>query len=191
MVTLTITKPHGVTTLSVYDPEKACSYDLPPIPEMVDGLPMFSQIIEVGSDLMVIGGFDPVSWRVLDSVFIYNFKSMSWRRGADMPGQQRLLFGCSSDSEKMVLVTGGHNDDKNVALRSVLLYDVEKDKWIVLPNMVMERYECKCILTEGNFHVIDGYTTCTRGHHFQQSAELFDFATSQWCIKDNFFPYIM
>uniref|UniRef100_A0A1U7XQ20 F-box/kelch-repeat protein At1g80440-like n=2 Tax=Nicotiana sylvestris TaxID=4096 RepID=A0A1U7XQ20_NICSY len=148
MVTLTITKPHGVTTLSVYDPEKACSYDLPPIPEMVDGLPMFSQIIEVGPDLMVIGGFDPVSWRVLDSVFIYNFKSMSWRRGADMPGQQRLLFGCSSDSEKMVLVTGGHNDDKNVALRSVLLYDVEKDKWIVLPNMVMERYECKCILTE-------------------------------------------
>ncbi|XP_019244593.1 PREDICTED: F-box/kelch-repeat protein At1g80440-like [Nicotiana attenuata] len=191
MVT-TIRKPHGVTTLSstqfyrlsLYDPEKGNWYDLPPIPELVEGIPMFCRVVGVGSDLIVIGGCDPVNWRVMDSVFIYNFISGSWRRGADMPGEQRLFFGCGSDSERFVLIAGGHNDGKN-ALKSVLLYDVAKDEWVTLPEMAMERDECNCVFHRGKFHVIGGYPTHAQGQ-FQRSAEVFDLATRQWCLEEDF-----
>ncbi|XP_049395397.1 F-box/kelch-repeat protein At1g80440-like [Solanum stenotomum] len=192
MVT-TIRKPYGITSLSstqfyrltLYDPERGCWYDLPPIPELIDGLPMFCRVVGVGSDVMVIGGCDPVNWRVMDSVFIYNFVSGSWRRGADMPGGQRLFFGCASDSERFVLVAGGHNDEKN-ALRSALLYDVAEDEWITLPEMAFERDECKCAFHRGEFHVIGGYPTHAQGQ-FQRSAEVFNSATSrQWHLEEDF-----
>lgn len=191
MVT-TIRKPHGVTTLSstqfyrlsLYDPEKGNWYDLPPIPELVEGLPMFCRVVGVGSDLIVIGGCDPVNWQVMNSVFIYNFISGSWRRGADMPGEQRLFFGCGSDSERFVLVAGGHDDGKN-ALKSVLLYDVAKDEWVTLPEMAMERDECNSVFHRGKFHVIGGYPTHAQGQ-FQRSAEVFDLATRQWCLEEDF-----
>lgn len=188
----TITKPNGITSLSstqfyrltLYDPEEGFWYDLPPIPELVDGLPMFCRVVGVGSDVMVIGGCDPVNWRVMDSVFVYSFISGSWRRGADMPGGQRLFFGCASDSERFVVVAGGHNDEKN-ALRSVLLYDVAEDDWVTLPEMETERDECKCIFHRGKFHVIGGYPTYAQGQ-FQRSAEVFDGATRQWGLEEDF-----
>lgn len=188
----TVKKPQGDTTLSstqiyrlsICDPENGCWYDLPPIPELIDGLPNFCRIVGVGSDLVVIGGCDPVTWRVMDCVFIYNFISGTWRRGADMPGQQRLFFGCGSDSDQVILVAGGHDDEKN-ALKSVLLYDVVKDEWVAMPDMVMQRDECKVVFHEGKFHVIGGYPTLAQGH-FEKNAEVFDFATWQWSLEDDF-----
>ncbi|CAN4088941.1 unnamed protein product [Withania somnifera] len=189
----TITKPNGTTSLlsstqfyrlTLYDPERRNWYDLPPIPDLVDGLPMFCRVIGFGSELMVIGGCDPVNWRVMDSVFVYSFVSGSWRRGADMPGEQRLFFGCASDSERFVVVAGGHNEEKN-ALRSVLLYDVAVDEWVHLPEMAMERDECKCAFYHGKFHVIGGYPTHAQGQ-FQRSAEVFDSAAQQWRLEEDF-----
>lgn len=191
-IVTTITKPNGITSssstqfyrLAIYDPERGFWYDLPPIPELVDGLPMFCRVVGAGSDVVVIGGCDPVNWRVMDSVFIYSFVSGSWRRGADMPGEQRLFFGCASDSERFVVVAGGHNDEKN-ALRSVLLYDVAVDEWVNLPEMAVERDECKCAFHRGKFHVIGGYPTHAQGQ-FQRSAEVFDSSTRQWCLEEDF-----
>ncbi|XP_059306631.1 F-box/kelch-repeat protein At1g80440-like [Lycium ferocissimum] len=188
----TIRKPHGITTfsstqiyrLSLYDPEKECWYDLPPIPELVDGLPMFCRVVGVGSELVVIGGCDPVSWRVMDSVFIYSFISGTWRCGAHMPGGQRLFFGCVSDLERFVVVAGGHDDEKN-ALKSVLLYDVAKDDWVAMPDVASERDECKCTFYQGKFHVIGGYPTHAQGQ-FQRSAEVFDVATWRWSMEEDF-----
>lgn len=191
MVT-TIRKPHGITTLSstqfyrlsLYHPQRGYWCDLPPIPELVDGLPMFCRVVGVGSNVMVIGGCDPVNWRVMDSVFIYNFISGSWRRGADLPGEQRLFFGCASDSERFVVVAGGHDDEKN-ALKSALLYDVAEDEWVTLPEMAVERDECKCAFHQGKFHVIGGYPTHAQGQ-FQGSAEVFDSSTRQWRLEEDF-----
>ncbi|MCE3215385.1 hypothetical protein HAX54_002176 [Datura stramonium] len=188
----TVKNPQGDITLSstqvyrlsVCDPENGSWYDLPPIPELIDGLPRFCRIIGAGSDLVVIGGCDPVTWRVMDCVFVYNFISGSWRRGADMPGQPRLFFGCASDSDRTILVAGGHDDEKN-ALKSVLSYDVVKDEWFTLPDMVMERDECKVVFHKGKFHVIGGYPTCAQGH-FEKDAEVFDFPTWQWSLEDDF-----
>lgn len=192
----TVKMPEGDTALSstqvyrlsVSDPENGSWYDLPPIPELIDGLPRFCRIVGVGSDLLVIGGCDPVTWRVMDCVFVYNFISGSWRRGADMPGQQRLFFGCASNSDGMILVAGGHDDEKN-AMKSVLSYDVVKDEWITIPDMVMERDECKVVFHKGKFHVIGGYPTWAQGH-FENHAEVFDFATWRWRLEDDFLSAI-
>ncbi|CAN4100226.1 unnamed protein product [Withania somnifera] len=188
----TVKKPEGDTTLSstqvyrlsVCDPENGSCYDLPPIPELIDGLPRFCRIVGVGSNLVVIGGCDPDTWRVMDCVFVYSFLSGSWRRGSDMPGERRLFFGCESDSDRMIMVGGGHDDEKN-ALKSVLLYDVVRDDWVTVPDMFMERDECKVVFHKGKFHVIGGYPTWKQGH-FEKGAEVFDFATWQWCLEDEF-----
>ncbi|KAJ9678717.1 hypothetical protein PVL29_020796 [Vitis rotundifolia] len=134
-----------------------------------DGLPMFCQLVGVESELVVVGG----------CVFIYNFVSATWRRGADMPGVRRSFFGCATSySGRMGYVAGGHDGEKK-ALRSALVYDVAKNEWAMLPDMARERDECKAAFHRGKFHVIGGHCTEMQGG-FERSAEAFDFVKCQW-----------
>ncbi|KAJ4718191.1 F-box/kelch-repeat protein [Melia azedarach] len=153
-------------------------FTLPPIPEFPNGLPLFCRLSAAGSDLVVIGGLDPVSFEVLNSVFVFNFVSATWGRGADMPGERRLMFGCASDGNRTVYVAGGHDGDKN-ALKSAMTYDVERDEWVLLPDMSRERDECEAVFHRGKFHVVGGYCTNTQGR-FERHAEIFDVDTRKW-----------
>ncbi|XP_047307250.1 F-box/kelch-repeat protein At1g80440-like [Impatiens glandulifera] len=165
--------------LTLCDPESGGNWsDLPPLPWFPAGLPMFCQVIGVGSDLVVLGGCDPETWQVYNSVFIYNLVSGEWRCGSDMPGQQRLFFAVASDSERMIYVAGGHDEEKN-ALKSALAYDVANDKWEMLPDMAREREEGKGIFLRGKFQVIGGYITNKQGE-FESDSESFDVATQKW-----------
>lgn len=159
--------------------------ELPPIPGFSDGLPLFCQLSAVGSELVVMGGLDPATWEALSSVFVFNIISATWRRGADMPGGRRMLFGCASDGDRTVYVAGGHDEEKN-ALKSAMTYDVGRDEWVSLPDMSMERDECSAIFHGGKFHVIGGYSTNTQGR-FERHAEAFDVAAQQWGpVKEDF-----
>uniref|UniRef100_A0A5B7BT57 F-box domain-containing protein n=1 Tax=Davidia involucrata TaxID=16924 RepID=A0A5B7BT57_DAVIN len=156
-----------------------CSWsEMPPVPGYSGGLPMFCQVAGVGLNLVVMGGWNPVTWEVSNAVFIYNFVLGRWRRGADMPGGSRSFFACASDCDRTVFVAGGHDDEKN-SLRSALAYDVAKDEWSRLPDMAGERDECKGLFHGDKFHVIGGYHTEMQGR-FERSAETFDVATWQW-----------
>ncbi|KAK1434096.1 hypothetical protein QVD17_11014 [Tagetes erecta] len=174
-----------VYRLTVYDPEINSWTELPPIPGFSDGLPLFCQIAPVGFNLVVMGGLNPENWDACNFVYVYNFVSATWRRGTDMPGCTRSFFGCASDNDGRVFVAGGHDNEKN-ALRSVMVYDVTDDKWIILPHMTDERDECKCVFYRGKFYVIGGYTTLMQGQ-FGKSAEVFDLSTWQWDpVEDEF-----
>ncbi|XVF74637.1 hypothetical protein PTKIN_Ptkin13bG0127100 [Pterospermum kingtungense] len=165
--------------LSILEPDTGNWVDLPLVPdEFPDGLPYFCQMVAVGYELVVIGGLNTVTWEASGSVFVYNFLTAKWRRGADMPGVRRSMFGCASGDGQMVYVAGGHDDEKN-ALRSALVYDVVNDEWIQLPDMAGERDECKGVFHRGKFHVVGGYCTDMQGQ-FEKSAEVFDVATWQW-----------
>ncbi|XAR67739.1 hypothetical protein NMG60_11002626 [Bertholletia excelsa] len=164
--------------LVVCDPKTGQWSELPPLPEFPDGLPVFCQVVGVGSDLVVMGGCDPVTWQVSNLIFVYNFISGTWRRGADMPGARRLFFACASDSHRTVYVAGGHDEVKN-ALQSAMTYDVADDRWFPLPDMAKGRDECKGIFHSGKFHVISGYATEMQGR-FERDAESFDPVTWQW-----------
>ncbi|KAI3455392.1 hypothetical protein Pfo_012055 [Paulownia fortunei] len=167
-----------VYRLTLCEPETGFWAELPPIPGHSDGLPMFCQLVGVGLNLVVMGGLNPVTWEVSNAVFIYNFVSAAWRRGADMPGGQRLFFACASDSNGTVFVAGGHDGEK-CALKSAMAYDVSKDEWALMPDMARERDESKGAYQHGKFHVISGYHTNMQGR-FETSAESFDVATWQW-----------
>ncbi|KAJ4835424.1 hypothetical protein Tsubulata_025733 [Turnera subulata] len=174
-----------VYRFTVLEPETGDWSELPPVPEFTNGLPMFCQVACVGSDLVVLGGLDPVTWEVSNSVHVFSFLSATWRRGKDMPGVRRSFFGCASDLDRTVYVVGGHDGDKN-ALRSVLAYDVASDEWASLPDMARERDECKAIFQRGRLHVVGGYCTEMQGR-FERTAEAFDFAKWQWGnVQDEF-----
>jgi len=171
--------------LVLCDPKTGYWSELPPVPGFPDGIPMFCHLVGVGSELVVIGGCDPFSYQASNSVFIYSFLSATWRCGTDMPGGQRLFAGCDSDSDRMVYIAGGHDEDKS-ALKSALAYDVAKDEWIQLPDMVKAREECKGVFHRGKFHVIGGYPTERQGS-FERHAEALDVATWQWDpVQDDF-----
>jgi hypothetical protein len=172
---------HPVHRLTLHDPDTGAwrEMPLPQDPGMSDGLPMFCRLAGFGSFLVVMGGWDPVTWKVSNLVFIYHFLSARWRRGVDMPGGPRTFFGCASDCDGgIVFVAGGHDDEKT-ALRSAMAYDVAKDEWVVLPDMARERDECKAIFHAGKLHVIGGYCTDMQGR-FERSAEAFDVGAWQW-----------
>ncbi|XP_047319052.1 F-box/kelch-repeat protein At1g80440-like [Impatiens glandulifera] len=171
--------------LTMYDPQSNNWSDLPPLPWFPSGLPMICRIVVAGSDLVVLGGCDPVTWRVCNSVFIYNFISGDWRIGSDMPGHQRLFFACASDSENMIYVAGGHDEDKR-ALKTAMAYDVENDKWVQIDDMARERDECRGVFRHGRFHVIGGYCTERQGE-FEMDMECFNVLTGKWeDVEDNF-----
>ncbi|XP_028796507.1 F-box/kelch-repeat protein At1g80440-like [Neltuma alba] len=174
-----------VYRLTVCEPETGLWSEMPSIPGLQGGLPMFCQIAGVGFDLVVMGGWRPDSWKASNSVFIYNFMSAKWRRGADMPGGPRTFFGCASDSRRFVYVAGGHSEEKN-ALRSAFAYDVARDKWVPLPPMARERDECKAVFHNGKFRVVGGYCTEMQGR-FERTAEAFDVATWRWDPVDEEF----
>ncbi|CAN6885642.1 hypothetical protein HID58_064978 [Brassica napus] len=172
------TIPTPVYRISVLEPESGLWTELPPVPGKSNGLPLFCRLASVGTDLVVIGGLDPATWRTSDSVFIFSFLTSTWRNGTSMPGGPRSFFACASDSERNVFVAGGHDEDKN-ALTSALVYDVAEDRWALLPDMGRERDECTAIFHAGKFQVIGGYTTVEQGQ-FSKIAESLDVATRRW-----------
>ncbi|KAJ0639404.1 putative F-box domain, kelch-type beta propeller, F-box-like domain superfamily [Helianthus annuus] len=167
-----------VYRLVVFEPETGSWSEMPCLPEFENGLPLFCGMVAVGSDLVVMGGYGPGTWDCLNSVFIFDFLSSKWRRGADMPGGPRSFFGCAADGQRTVFVAGGHDLEKN-ALKSVWTYDVAKDNWTQLPDMTKERDECECLFYRGKFHVINGYPTNMQGQ-FHQSIEVFDMLARKW-----------
>lgn len=174
-----------VYRLTVYEPATGKWGELSPIPGFENGLPFFCQVVPVGFNLVVMGGLNPDSYEACNFVFVYNFISATWRRGPDMPGCTRSFFGCASDNEMRVFVSGGHDDEKN-ALKSVMMYDVVENDWTVLPDMANERDECKSVFHRGKFYVIGGYNTLLQGQ-FGKSAECFDLSTWQWCVTEDEF----
>ncbi|XP_020205414.1 F-box/kelch-repeat protein At1g80440 [Cajanus cajan] len=167
-----------VYRLSILEPKSGSWSELGLGEELGSGLPMFCQIACVGHDLVVIGGWDPESWKASNSVFVYNFLSAKWRRGTDMPAGPRTFFACASDQDRTVYVAGGHDDEKN-ALRSALAYDVPRDAWEMLPDMARERDECKAVFRGGALRVIGGYCTEMQGR-FERSAEVLDVGAWRW-----------
>ncbi|CAN1836378.1 F-box/kelch-repeat protein At1g80440 [Linum perenne] len=163
----------GNSGITVFEPASETWTHLPG-----PGLTTFSRIACVGSDLVLLGGLDPVTWEASRSVYIFSFLTGKWRRGSDIPGPTRLFFGCASDRVRTVFLTGGHDREKS-ALRSCVAYDVVEDKWAPLPDMTRERDECHAVFHRGMFHVIGGYCTEQQGR-FERDAEAFDAATWEW-----------
>jgi len=186
--------PANSYRMVLLDPVEGRWAPLPPLPWPSESLPLFCQVAAVDGGggqgqgrkrLVVVGGWHPETWAPTDAVFVYDFLTGAWRRGAPMPGPRRSFFACAAVGGA-VYVAGGHDDEKN-ALRSALAYDPEADAWAQLPDMAEERDEprglCAAAGGSSRFLVVGGYPTQAQGR-FVGSAECFDPATSTWAPVD-------
>lgn len=172
-------KWHGtpVYGLTLYEPLQGTWDRLPSIPQFPEGIPLLCHCVWVDQKLVMIGGWNPLHWEAMKSVFIYDFTSGTWLRGADMP-TVRSFFACSVSPDGFIYVAGGQSDNKS-ALRTAETYHVRDDKWEVLSPMSQERDRCHGEFLDGKFTVISGYSTESQGR-FEKSAEVFDHSTGIW-----------
>jgi hypothetical protein len=167
-----------VLGVSVLNPrERTWEQRLPHIPQHPHGLPLFCRLVGVNGKLVVLGGWDPVTWETLRSVYVYHFSSQSWRRGADMPST-RSSFACGVLNDRYVFVAGGH-DNRKSALATAEVYDLEKDEWRTLPRMSEERDESTAVNLNGKLYVISGYSTEAQGQ-FVKSADVYEPEKNSW-----------
>jgi hypothetical protein len=134
-----------VLEIRVCDPVNGTSERLPPIddPHFV-GIGGSFQCTAVNRRLVLLGG-------ITNNVYIYDFESGRWSHRADMP-TPRYSFAYSVDSSTgLVYVAGGVGvyiagrvgfDEPLNALAgtrplvAVEAYNVEEDKWEILPPMI-------------------------------------------------------
>ncbi|KAK6937013.1 Kelch repeat type 1 [Dillenia turbinata] len=168
--------PSPVYGVSVFDPVSGTWEGVDSVPKYPDGLPMFCQLASSEGKLVLMGGWNPVTYEPVQDVFAYDFVSRLWRQGKDMPSKRSFFAIGALDGR--VYVAGGHDENKN-ALKSVWCYDVREDEWIELGQMSEERDECEGVMIGNEFWVVSGYTTDSQGV-FGTSAEAYDLGSGQW-----------
>lgn len=171
-------KPSGLPAygVSVFDPVTGNWDRINPVPKYPDGLPLFCQLTSSEGKLVLMGGWDPVSYEPVKDVFVYDFTTRSWRRGKNMP--EARSFFAAGELDGRVYVAGGHDESKN-ALSSARVYDVRSDEWTELARMNLERDECQGVVIGSDFWVVGGYRTESQGS-FEGSAESYVPETGEW-----------
>ncbi|KAH7554236.1 hypothetical protein JRO89_XS12G0139500 [Xanthoceras sorbifolium] len=164
---------YGVT---VFDPLSRTWNRIDPVPKYPTGLPLFCRVSSSQGKLVVMGGWDPVSYSPVSDVFLYDFTTQSWSQGKHMP--ENRSFFAAGELNGRVIIAGGHDDSKN-ALNTAWEYDVSKDEWTELPRMSQERDECEGVVIGSDFWVVSGYKTESQGS-FEGSAESYKVGRAEW-----------
>ncbi|KAF8398554.1 hypothetical protein HHK36_017485 [Tetracentron sinense] len=164
---------YGIT---VFDPVSGTWERLDPVPKYPVGLPLFCQLSSSEGKLVVMGGWDPVSWDPVKDIFVYDFTSRGWKQGKDMPSKRS--FFAAGELEGRIFIAGGHDESKN-AMKSAWAYDVRRDEWDELTQMSEERDECEGVVIGSEFCVVSGYGTESQGR-FEGSVESYELGTGQW-----------
>ncbi|KAF8396014.1 hypothetical protein HHK36_017625 [Tetracentron sinense] len=164
---------YGIT---VFDPVSGTWERLEPVPKYPVGLPLFCQLSSSEGKLVVMGGWDPVSWNPVKGVFVYDFSSRRWKQGKDMP-TKRSFFAAAA-LEGRIFIAGGHDESKN-ALNSAWVYDVRRNEWDELTQMREARDECEGVVIGSDFCVVSGYGMESQGR-FEASSEVYELGSGQW-----------
>ncbi|XP_004136552.3 F-box/kelch-repeat protein At2g44130 [Cucumis sativus] len=162
--------------VSAFDPATGNWTRIKPIEKYPNGLPLFCRIIGVDGKLAVIGGWDPVSYRPVEDVFVYEFAAEKWRQGKGMP-EKRSFFGATEYGGE-IFVAGGHDEGKNAAA-SAWVYNIRNDEWRELPAMSRGRDECEAVAIGSEIWVVSGYETENQGN-FERTAEVYETKTGKW-----------
>ncbi|OWM69270.1 F-box/kelch-repeat protein At2g44130-like [Punica granatum] len=165
---------YGIT---VFDPVGGTWDRLEPAP-YPNGLPVFCQLASCEGKLVVMGGWDPVSYDPVTDVFVYDFTTRRWEQRTPMLSKRSFFAAAGSSCEGRVYVAGGHDEGKN-ALSSAWAYDVRGDTWTELAQMSQARDECEGVVIGREFWVVSGYRTESQGG-FEGSAESHGFDSGEW-----------
>ncbi|KAM7280902.1 hypothetical protein ACFE04_008036 [Oxalis oulophora] len=200
VTTTTITKPvplqqRAVQQVSVFNGTDHSWHTLT-LTDVTITIPLFSHCVTLTSlnKVMLLGGWDPISFDPVPYPYIIDLVTGHCKRGASML-TPRSFFACGSssvvggNSTSFIYVAGGHDASKN-ALKSAEVYDVAADEWRMLPDMEEERDECHGLSWDdhGKFWVVSGYGTDNQGK-FRSDAEYFDISLGFWTKIDNVWPF--
>ncbi|KAJ8774018.1 hypothetical protein K2173_009449 [Erythroxylum novogranatense] len=159
----------------------------------VEGIPIFCQCLTFQSSgkILLLGGWDPTTLEPVPHVYILDMVGETagkWRHGAPMK-VARSFFACAVAGESSVYVAGGHDGQKN-ALRSAEVYNVDRDEWTTLPDMIEDRDESQGLAWEGDprFWVVSGYGSESQGQ-FRSDAECYDPVTGSWSKVEEVWPF--
>ncbi|KAJ7513894.1 hypothetical protein O6H91_05G028900 [Diphasiastrum complanatum] len=144
--------------VSIYDPVLCVWEELPPIPSIPHGAPMFARCVCVDGELFVLGGCNPENWEPVQDVYRMDLASglRKWEKCAGM-NTARANFACTCYAGK-IFVAGGHGRD-SLVLATAELYDVQTDKWSPLPDLNIPRSECLGAVLNNQVHIVGGYTS--------------------------------
>lgn len=135
--------------------------------------------LAVGCELLVFG-------RELLDFAIWKY-SCATRKWAKCPGMNfpRCLFA-SSSSGSIAIVAGG-SDKNGKVLKSAELYNSEKGRWELLPNMHSPRKLCSGFFMDGKFYVIGGMSGPTTS---LTCGEEYDLQTRTWSKIEGMYPNV-
>lgn len=167
--------------LSAFDPASGKWTWIKPIGKYPNGLPLFCRLIGVDGKLVVIGGWDPASYRPVEDVFVYDIAAEKWRQGKEMPATRSFFSAVECGGE--IFVAGGHDEWKNAA-STAWAYNIKNDEWRELPAMSCGRDECEAVAIGSDIWVVSGYRTENQGN-FEASAEIFNKETEEWRRVDS------
>lgn len=105
------------------------------------------------SDIVLLGGRDPSSWKELCSADAYDTETKEWRPLSNM---NRPRFGCGATriTPSTLLVAGGY--DGNEWTTSCEVYDYSNDEWTSVPDMPLAMQFCTATTLDTDFVVVSG-----------------------------------
>ena len=144
----------GGTLHEAYDPAKNAWRTLAPLPANLDHI----QSVSVDGLIYYIGGLSGWPGPNVNTVYIYNPKTNTFRQGAPMPtGRGRGAGGVAVYGGKIYYaggLNGGRSGAKAVAWFDV--YDPAQNRWQRLPNMPRVRDHFQAAVVDGTFYAIGG-----------------------------------
>ncbi|GLJ13354.1 hypothetical protein SUGI_0210600 [Cryptomeria japonica] len=159
----------GNWDIVVYDLEKKSSKSLPPIPGQIYGR---CQCHVVKRKLVLIGN------AYGNCLWLYDFACSEWREGARMP-EWREGFASAADEERGLIYVGGAFRYCKYGLTSASVYNVEEDRWDLLPDMNTCMDAFTGAFADSKFYVM--------GNRHCHTNEVFDCYTKSWkTMEDRF-----
>lgn len=140
----------------------------------------------VDNKIYVVGGRNvsddtgsPPNNGLVQSTFIYDINSNTWRTGADALEMQGDC--CAAALNGKVYMVGGYGINYTY-LNIAEVYDPIKDAWTVLPDMPTPRGDLMCAALDGEIYALGGYydPTNKNSNSFSEKMESFNPSTGLW-----------
>ena len=160
----------GVPTNAVFEEFDPATGTLRPLPDLPVATSRAGAAV-AGDRLIVVGGARPDGTRT-GAVQIYDFRTETWSRGADLPVARE---GLVCEYRGKIYAPGGF--DGTNALRDFQVYDPAQDEWSPLPDLPERTSAHGGAVVDGTLYTFGDYAALDR-------TAAYDFEKRAWALVD-------
>ncbi|XP_049947717.1 kelch-like protein 10 [Schistocerca serialis cubense] len=132
----------------------------------------YHDIVVIGSDVYVIGGFNGRT--VFRSCRCFNAAVQEWREVAPM--NFRRCYVSAAALGELIYAIGGYDGEER--LRTVECFDHYTNQWSLVCPMNAPRSDATAVALDGRLYVAGGFD----GQNYLQSVEVYSPVTDQWTL---------